>query len=465
MANGFASVKPKHKHRIVTELQNLGHTVGMTGDGVNDAPALKVANVGIAVADATDAARGAADIVLTKEGLSTIVTAINRSRIIFRRLESYIVYRLASSCFILGFFVLSIMALRFDFPTWCLILLSIVNDLTVMATSKDNVRTSAYPLYWDIPRLCMLAVTIGSVCILQAFLLLNFLQQGSYNTNSSEIEWLSNIGLSGLEDCEIVAVMYLNMAISIQLNIFSARNKRFFFQCSEADDASPPPSMILCTPVIGAIILSIFLAVYWDEDVKLGGGNPMKGCGWGPAGATIVWCLVWFVIQEFVKVFANGLWDSTSNEGISDLFMSPMSRFFFSKKGRQGHVESESERVADSVKILEGADASRRRSSGGAQLSKAAAEAAGDVPKLHVAPIESYNETLPSILELANHDSSKLPTTLHSMAYLKENSSQKKELIATINAMRQHIVQLEQRVAQLDGINVHQTPHSKKIKN
>lgn len=92
MANGFASVKPKHKHRVVEELQKLGHTVGMTGDGVNDAPALKKANVGIAVADATDAARGAADIVLTKEGLSTIVTAINRSRMIFRRLESYIVY-------------------------------------------------------------------------------------------------------------------------------------------------------------------------------------------------------------------------------------------------------------------------------------------------------------------------------------------------------------------------------------
>lgn len=457
MANGFASVKPKHKHRIVTELQSLGHTVGMTGDGVNDAPALKVANVGIAVADATDAARGAADIVLTKEGLSTIVTAINRARIIFRRLESYIVYRLASSCFILGFFVLSIMALKFDFPTWCLILLSIVNDLTVMATSKDNVRTSAYPLYWDIPRLCMLATTIGSVCILQSFLLLNFLQQGSYS-NGNDIEWLRNIGLGGLEDCEIVAVMYLNMAISIQLNIFSARNKRFFFQCNEADDASPPPSWILCTPVIGAIILSIFLAVYWDEDVKLGGGNPMKGCGWGAAAATIVWCLVWFVIQEFCKVLANGLWDSTTNEGISDLFMSPISRFFFAKKSKHALGEGDNEPVSDSIKILEGAAAPKRRSSGGNQLAASAKEAT-DAPKLNVAPIEGYDETLPSILELANYDN-KAPTTLHSMAYLKKDSSQQ-DLVDTINAMRQHIVQLEQRVALLDGVHVHQARNNK----
>jgi H+-transporting ATPase len=220
MANGFASVKPKHKHMIVSELQALGHTVGMTGDGVNDAPALKVANVGIAVADATDAARGAADIVLTKEGLSTIVTAINRSRMIFRRLESYIIYRLASSCFILGFFFVSITALKFDFPTWTLILLSIINDLTVMATSKDNVRTSAYPLYWDIPRISMLACVIGFVCILQSFLLLFFLQQGSYSSSSSQIEWLSVFGLHDLETCEIVAVMYVLCSIVLPFFLF-----------------------------------------------------------------------------------------------------------------------------------------------------------------------------------------------------------------------------------------------------
>ena len=138
--------------------------------------------------------------------------------------------------------------------------------------------------------------------------------------------------------------------------------------------------------------------------MKLGGGNPMKGCGWGAAGATIVWCLVWFIIQEVVKVFANGVWDSTTNEGISDLFMSPISRFFLAKKGR-GHSEANDEPVSNSVKILEGADAPRRRSSGGVSLKAAAEAAADDGQKLQVASVENYDETLPAILELANNES------------------------------------------------------------
>merc|ERR1711871_1690257 len=275
LADGFASVKPTHKYRVVTALQGKGHVVGMTGDGVNDAPALKVANVGIAVAGATDAARGASDIILTEEGLSTIVTAINRSRMIFRRLESYIIYRLASSTFFILFFTLCICVLNFDFPTWVLILVSLVNDFTAMATSKDNVRTSQYPLYWDFKKIGIVALTIGLYSVINVFLMIYFIRHGE-----EKYPGLHYIGLGNLTDCEIVAVAYLNMVCSIQLNIFSARSQKFFWQTSPEDDGAPMPSVVLCVPVFAAILGSVFIAVYWDPSWKLGGGNPMAGCGW-----------------------------------------------------------------------------------------------------------------------------------------------------------------------------------------
>ena len=96
-ADGFAQVFPEHKFHIVADLQKRGHIVGMTGDGVNDAPALKKADCGIAVSGATDAARAAAAIVLTTPGLSVIIDAIKESRKIFQRMNSYAMYRIAET--------------------------------------------------------------------------------------------------------------------------------------------------------------------------------------------------------------------------------------------------------------------------------------------------------------------------------------------------------------------------------
>ncbi len=159
--DGFAGVYPEHKYKIVEALQARGRLIGMTGDGVNDAPALKKANVGIAVADATDAAKGAADIILTEEGIGTIITAIVQSRMIFRRLETYIIYRMASSLTILLYFFFAVICLRFDFPTWTLVLLSLTNDLSAMATSFDRVYSSEVPELWNMTK-CLAQGTRGS---------------------------------------------------------------------------------------------------------------------------------------------------------------------------------------------------------------------------------------------------------------------------------------------------------------
>jgi len=292
--NGFASVYPEHKFQIVQALQDRGHLIGMTGDGVNDAPALKKANVGIAVAGATDAAKGAADIVLTAPGLSTIITAIDRARKIFRRLNAYVMYRIASSVLILGFFFLSIIALRFEFPTWVLILLSVVNDFTAMSTSKDKVRSSDTPLKWAMTETVLVSSFIGLVGIVSNFLLL-YLSLDEYGN------WWGAFGLRDLEKCEVVAVIYLGLAITIQLNIFSTRNRSLFFFTSEKSGSPPLPSPVLLAPVLGSILIALFIAVYWPASWRLGGGASMVGVGWGHAGLTCAYAVVWFFVSDLLK--------------------------------------------------------------------------------------------------------------------------------------------------------------------
>ncbi|TQD95220.1 hypothetical protein C1H46_019194 [Malus baccata] len=127
-ADGFAGVFPEHKYEIVQRLQGKKHIVGMTGDGVNDAPALKKADIGIAVADATDAARGASDIVLTEPGLSVIISAVLTSRAIFQRMKNYTIYAVSITIrIVLGFLLLAVFW-KFDFPPFMVLIIAILND-------------------------------------------------------------------------------------------------------------------------------------------------------------------------------------------------------------------------------------------------------------------------------------------------------------------------------------------------
>jgi H+-transporting ATPase len=140
-ADGFAQVYPEHKYHIVEVLQNRGHVVGMTGDGVNDAPALKKADAGIAVSGATDAARSAADIVLLSPGLSVIIRAIQESRKILQRMQSYAIYRIAETIRVLLFMTLSILIFNF-YPVTAvmIVLLALLNDGAILSIAYDRVR-------------------------------------------------------------------------------------------------------------------------------------------------------------------------------------------------------------------------------------------------------------------------------------------------------------------------------------
>ena len=151
-ADGFARVFPEHKFAIVKALQGASRIVGMTGDGVNDAPALKQADVGIAVSGATDAARAAAALVLTAPGLSVIATAIEEARRIFERMNSYAIYRIAETTRVLLFMTASILIFNF-YPVTAvmIVLLALFNDVPIMMIADDNapLRIATSPLGHD----------------------------------------------------------------------------------------------------------------------------------------------------------------------------------------------------------------------------------------------------------------------------------------------------------------------------
>src|ERR1039457_1016945 len=162
-ADGFAEVFPEHKFHIVDVLQKHGHIVGMTGDGVNDAPALKKADCGIAVSSATDAARAAAAIVLLTPGLSVIIDAIKESRRIFQRMNSYAIYRIAETLRVLLFMTLAILVFNFyPLTAVMIVMLALLNDGAILSIAYDNVHYSNKPESWNM-RLVLGVATVVSI--------------------------------------------------------------------------------------------------------------------------------------------------------------------------------------------------------------------------------------------------------------------------------------------------------------
>jgi H+-transporting ATPase len=171
-ADGFAQVFPEHKYKIVGLLQVKGHIVGMTGDGVNDAPALKKADVGIAVYGATDVAKSAADIVLTP-GLSVIIDAITESRKIFQRMNNYAIYLLGGHLRTLFFLVLSIIIFNFyPITPLMIILLAILAETPTLMRSYDNVKVSSSPERWDMRKVLGVATGLGMIGVASTFIFL-----------------------------------------------------------------------------------------------------------------------------------------------------------------------------------------------------------------------------------------------------------------------------------------------------
>ncbi|MBN1152590.1 MAG: plasma-membrane proton-efflux P-type ATPase [Dehalococcoidia bacterium] len=270
-ADGFAQVFPEHKYHIVETLQQKGHIVGMTGDGVNDAPALKKADAGIAVSGATDAARAAASIVLLTPGLSAIVDAIRESRRIFRRMTNYAIYRVAETVALLGF--ISMAVLLYDMhpiTAIMVVLLAIMNDGAMLSIAYDNVLHDKGPEVWQMRTVLGVATAIGLFAAARTFVVMH-IGQTVFNLDSATLQTL----------------VYLNLSVGGHLTLFVARTRGPFW--------SVRPSPILLGAVVGTQILATLIAV---------SGLLMDPLSWKLAGFVWAFSLGQFFLQDLVKLGA-----------------------------------------------------------------------------------------------------------------------------------------------------------------
>ncbi len=278
-ADGFGRVFPEHKYGIVHALQDRGHVVAMTGDGVNDAPALKQADCGIAVSGATDAARAAAALILTAPGLSTIIDAIDESRRIFERIINYILFRVAMTLDIM--FVVVLATLFFGFSPLTavmIILIALLDDVPIMTIAYDNTLLPKEPVRWHMRRLLLVSGFMGLMAVAQTFGLLII---GMAWLNNPE--WQSWIHLT--QD-QIQTVVFLQIVAGGHLLLFVMRSRATIF--------SPPwPAMPLFAAIVGTQILAVLIC---------GFGWFVPAIPWAIIGLVWLYMLVWMIVLDLVKL-------------------------------------------------------------------------------------------------------------------------------------------------------------------
>jgi H+-transporting ATPase len=268
-ADGFAEVFPEHKYRIVDLLQQKGHIVGMTGDGVNDAPALKKADCGIAVAGATDAAKSAAAVVFTRPGLSEIIDAVIQSRRIFQRMTNYAIYRINETFRVLFFITLSIIVFQlYPVTALMIVLLALLNDLPIMTIAYDNVKISQRPEKWNIRTLLGISSFLGIIGTASSFGLL-----------------IIGLEVLHLNPLVLQSFIYLKLSVAGHLALFVARTKGPFW--------SVRPAKPLLLAVIMTQLTATIITVY---------GILLPAMGWYLAALVWGYALVMFLVQDFLKV-------------------------------------------------------------------------------------------------------------------------------------------------------------------
>jgi len=265
----FAEVIPEDKYLIVETLQKAGHIVAMTGDGVNDAPALKKADCGFAVSNATDAARAAADIILTAPGLSVINDAIKQARITFERMKSYSIFRIAETIRIILFMTLAIVVFNFyPISALMIIVLALLNDIPILAIASDNTKVDKNPVRWNMTEILTVSSVLGIAGVVSSFLLFYILLEMKF---SPEL---------------IQSMFFAKLVIAGHGTIYNTRTDGWFWK-------KPYPSWLLFNATFFTRVIGTLIAVY---------GILITPIGWEYALWMWAYAMLWFVLNDVVKV-------------------------------------------------------------------------------------------------------------------------------------------------------------------
>ncbi|CAN1343994.1 ATPase 9, plasma membrane-type [Linum perenne] len=310
-ADGFAGVFPEHKYEIVKRLQDKKHICGMTGDGVNDAPALKKADIGIAVADATDAARSASDIVLTEPGLSVIVSAVLTSRAIFQRMKNYTI----------GFMLIALIW-KFDFSPFMVLIIAILNDGTIMTISKDRVKPSPMPDSWKLNEIFATGIVLGTYMAVMTVIFFFGAYGSDFFSDKFHVKSIRN------SPDELTSALYLQVSIVSQALIFVTRSRSWSF--------IETPGLLLLFAFFLAQLVATLIAVYADWPFAR-----VKGIGWGWAGVIWVYSVVFYIPLDILKfiiryALSGKAWDNVTQR-----------RTAFTNKNDFGKGEREAQWAAD----------------------------------------------------------------------------------------------------------------------
>ncbi|EOA15187.1 hypothetical protein CARUB_v10028575mg [Capsella rubella] len=295
-ADGFAGVFPEHKYEIVKKLQEKKHICGMTGDGVNDAPALKKADIGIAVADATDAARGASDIVLTEPGLSVIISAVLTSRAIFQRMKNYTIYAVSITIRIVFGFMLIALIWKFDFSPFMVLIIAILNDGTIMTISKDRVKPSPTPDSWKLKEIFATGVVLGGYMAIITVVFFWAAYRTDFFPRTFHVRDLRG------SDHEMMSALYLQVSIVSQALIFVTRSRSWSF--------TERPGYLLLFAFMAAQAIATIIAVYPNWEFAR-----IRGIGWGWAAVIWLYSIVFYFPLDIMKfairyILAGTAWNN-----------------------------------------------------------------------------------------------------------------------------------------------------------